>query len=105
MDAADPQFAMTVLARIKHLEVQVEKEHEVTEELKEGLQKQYAQFAQEMDAKDEEVKRLSLQNGAMKPVVEAALEYVRYIPGSDRSSVAEGRLIAAINAYSSECGG
>lgn len=74
MDAADPQFALTVLeARIKHLEAQVEKKHQVAEELKEGLQKQYAQFSEEMDAKDEEVKRLSLQNEEARK----ALEYIR----------------------------
>lgn len=77
MDAVDPQFALTVHgARIKYLEAQVEKEHQVAEELKEGLNKQYAQFAQEMDAKDEEVKRLNIQNGELKALLWKARDAV-----------------------------
>jgi adenylosuccinate lyase len=53
----------------------IDREHECAEELKEGLKKQYADFAKEMDDKDEEVRKFNLQIEAMRPVVNAARDY------------------------------
>jgi len=47
-------------AEVKRLKAQVEKEHECARELQDGLLKQYAAFAKELDEKDAEIKRLKV---------------------------------------------
>ena len=48
----EPASIKALNARIEELKAQVDREHACAEELKEGCQKQYAEFAEEMDAKD-----------------------------------------------------
>ena len=53
-------------AEVLRLRAQVDKEHECAEELKEGLCKQFAESAKELDAKDGQIKSLVLQVEAFK---------------------------------------
>lgn len=60
------------LLQVRDLQARVESEHGCAEELKEGLKKQYADFAQEMDAKDAELATANRQLSEVWGVLDGA---------------------------------
>jgi predicted RNase H-like nuclease (RuvC/YqgF family) len=61
--------AEELTAEVEYLKAQVEREHECAGELREGLSKQFADSAKELDEKDAEIKRLKIDIAGRSEIV------------------------------------